>query len=148
LTPVSALRGQLDAGLRASERAQSRDGFRASEGLQRRDGVRASEGDWSTDGLLASEGLQVSEHGSGLLLHDWLTALRRWCRRRAGIGLHSLVRRPGRVEATRTHLDVIFEHRQADIRVRRAGLDLDPGWVPWIGRVVRFHYVDSEPDRS
>jgi len=24
--------------------------------------------------------------------------------------------------------------------VRRNGLDLDPGWVPWIGVVVRFVY--------
>jgi hypothetical protein len=27
-----------------------------------------------------------------------------------------------------------------DIEVRRAGLDLDPGWVPWLGRVVTFGY--------
>jgi hypothetical protein len=26
------------------------------------------------------------------------------------------------------------------LAVRRAGLDLDPGWVPWFGRVVGFHY--------
>ena len=25
-------------------------------------------------------------------------------------------------------------------RVRRAGLDLDPGYVPWLGCVVRFLY--------
>jgi hypothetical protein len=25
--------------------------------------------------------------------------------------------------------------------VRRAGLDLDPGWIPWLGVVVRFVYV-------
>jgi len=25
--------------------------------------------------------------------------------------------------------------------VRRLGLDLDPGWLPWFGRVVRFHYL-------
>ena len=27
-----------------------------------------------------------------------------------------------------------------DIDVRRAGLDVDPGWVPWLGTVVVFRY--------
>jgi hypothetical protein len=70
----------------------------------------------------------------------WHTAARRWCRRYAGIGLRELVLRPGRIRFTRTHLDVVLDHRTADIRVRRAGLDLDPGWVLWLGRVVTFHY--------
>jgi hypothetical protein len=30
----------------------------------------------------------------------------------------------------------------ADLRVRRRGLDRDPGWVPWYGRIVAFHYAD------
>jgi hypothetical protein len=25
--------------------------------------------------------------------------------------------------------------------VRRAALDLDPGWIPWLGVVVRFAYA-------
>jgi hypothetical protein len=41
---------------------------------------------------------------------------------------------------TRTDLDVSLSIDSADIRIRRAGLDLDPGWLPWFGRVVRFHY--------
>jgi hypothetical protein len=24
--------------------------------------------------------------------------------------------------------------------VRLAGLDINPGWLPWLGRVVSFHY--------
>jgi hypothetical protein len=28
-----------------------------------------------------------------------------------------------------------------DVQVRRAGLDIDPGWVSWLGTVVRFCYV-------
>ena len=27
---------------------------------------------------------------------------------------------------------------------RLAGLDIDPGWLPWIGRVVSFHYDHSQ----
>jgi hypothetical protein len=73
----------------------------------------------------------------------WLTALRRWCRRRARIGLASLVRRPGRVAISLTHLDIFFNLAEADLRLRRMALDVDPGWVPWLGRVVRFHYLDA-----
>jgi hypothetical protein len=84
------------------------------------------------------------EDDLGLLLRGLLTATRRWCRRHARMGLHSLVRRPGRIVATRTHVDVLFDIRQADVRVRGAGLDVDPGWVPWLGRVVKFHYLYGE----
>lgn len=81
---------------------------------------------------------------SGDGFDPWITATRRWCRRQARIGLHSLIVRPGRLAATSTHLDLAFALRESDVRVRRAGLDLDPGWVPWLGRVVRFHYEDSD----
>lgn len=84
------------------------------------------------------------EQDTEILLKSWLTAMRRWCRRYARIGLHDLVRRPGRICATRTHIDMIFDHRHAEIRVRKAGLDLDPGWIPWFGRVVVFHYLYGE----
>jgi hypothetical protein len=79
-----------------------------------------------------------------LALRAWLTAARRWCRRYAQIGLRDLVCRPGRIAATRTHVDVLFDRRQADVRIRKAGLDLDPGWVAWLGRVVYFHYLTEE----
>jgi hypothetical protein len=70
----------------------------------------------------------------------WVLAAGRWCRRHARLRLRDVVCRPGRLLATDTHLDVVLDPRAADIRVRRAGLDLDPGWVPWLGRVVTFHY--------
>jgi hypothetical protein len=82
--------------------------------------------------------------GFALLVDAWTVAARRWCRRGARMGMRTLVRRPGRVLATRTHVDVVFDHADADVRVRRAGLDLDPGWVPWLGRVVQFHYLYGE----
>jgi hypothetical protein len=74
------------------------------------------------------------------LARPWLTACRRWLRRNAGIGVASLVRRPAALSLTATHADVFFQLGDADLRVRRAGLDLDPGWLPWFGRVVGFHY--------
>ncbi len=55
--------------------------------------------------------------------------------------LRQLVRRPGRLRLTATHLDATFDLDAGDVRVRRLGLDLDPGWVPWLGLVVAIHYV-------
>jgi hypothetical protein len=75
-----------------------------------------------------------------LALSGWLVAARRWCRRVTGLGLRDLVSRPASLALTPTHLDLIFTHNQADLRLRRAGLDLDLGWVPWLGRIVNFHY--------
>jgi hypothetical protein len=51
-----------------------------------------------------------------------------------------VVGRPGRVEASPGWIDVHLELADVDVTVRRAGLDLDPGWVPWLGVVVRFCY--------
>jgi len=70
----------------------------------------------------------------------WVVAVRRWLRRHAGLGLSDLVLRPATLAWTPTHADLWFELRAVELRIRRAGLDLDPGWVPWFGRVVTFHY--------
>lgn len=76
-----------------------------------------------------------------VLVEAWQVAAQRWLAAYAGITPGGLIRRPGYIAHTRTHLDVYFSLREADIRVRRAGLDLDPGWLPWYGRVVLFHYA-------
>jgi hypothetical protein len=75
---------------------------------------------------------------------EWTRRIRRYARRTARIGLHGLICRPGRIASTDTHIDVLFPLDRADIRVRRAGLDLDPGWVPWLGRVIHFHYLGDD----
>jgi hypothetical protein len=51
------------------------------------------------------------------------------CRRRATIAAD-----PGWIEATLSLDDVSIE-------IRRAALDLNPDWVPWLGVVVRFVYA-------
>jgi len=50
------------------------------------------------------------------------------------------LRQAGRLFATETHLDLEFATIEIDVELRLAGLDIDPGWVPWLGRVVAFHY--------
>ena len=70
-------------------------------------------------------------------------ALVRLLRRHAGVGLVHVVRRAANVAATPTHLDVVLPLAQADVALRRCGLDNDPGWVPWFGWIVGFHYVEG-----
>jgi hypothetical protein len=79
-----------------------------------------------------------------ILVNDWMRQIRRRARLSARIGLRSLIRRPGQLRFTATHIDVFFGLGDADMRIRRAGLDIDPGWTPWLGRVIRYHYSDDE----
>jgi hypothetical protein len=76
-------------------------------------------------------------------LSAWCTALRRYLRGAVGIGLRDLVLRPAGLSITRTHLDLHYALSRGDLRLRRHGLDLDPGWLPWFGRVVSFHYGEG-----
>ncbi|MGR6320741.1 hypothetical protein Q2K19_22090 [Micromonospora soli] len=50
------------------------------------------------------------------------------------------LRRPGHVDAQAGWFVIHLPLASADPVVRRAGLDLDPGWVPWLGAVVRYVY--------
>lgn len=99
-------------------------------GLGRRDGRRPLCIDIDPD----ADPLEVQ------LVALWSRAVHRWLRRRARLGLGALIRRPARLALTPTHLDLRFDLAAVDLRVRRAGLDVDPGWLPWYGRVVGFHY--------
>lgn len=47
---------------------------------------------------------------------------------------------PALVLATPSHLDVHYRMSDVRLEVRRVALDVDPGWLPWLGRVVSFHY--------
>lgn len=64
-------------------------------------------------------------------------------RRHCALSLRALIHRPGRVVQSETHWDVMFDINQTDLRLRRMALDSDPGWVPWLGKVVQFHYVSE-----
>jgi hypothetical protein len=92
-----------------------------------------------SDFIEADAGL-ASSHA----LRLWRARLRRALRRRAGIDLHDVLRRQAWVSGTSAHLDVVFPLAEVDLRLRRHGLDSDPGWVPWFGRIVAFHFVGAE----
>jgi hypothetical protein len=70
----------------------------------------------------------------------WLIACRRWVRRHLAMGFRELVLRRAWLTTTSTHVDLALDLSTVDTRIRRAGLDLDPGWVDWFGRVVSFAY--------
>ncbi len=69
-------------------------------------------------------------------------ALRRFARRR----LYDLAGRKGWIIRDDATLDIRFPLASADIALRRRALDVDPGWVPWLGRVVHFHFSNAAMD--
>ncbi len=73
----------------------------------------------------------------------WHKGLDGWLRRRAGMPLHRLLRKRGEVELADEALTVRFPLDAADIRLRRRALDVDPGWVDWLGLSVRYRYEEK-----
>jgi len=49
--------------------------------------------------------------------------------------------RPGRLKIEPGWIELHLDMDQIDTRIRRIGLDLDPGWVPFLGAVVRIRYA-------
>jgi len=97
------------------------------------------------DPVLAALAAESLEPGPQVVVlnsisRHWSKILRRWSQVPGRFSLAALVHRPGSLVWQRTHLDLYFDHRQAEIRVRRLGLDLDPGWVSWLALVMQFHY--------
>lgn len=70
----------------------------------------------------------------------WVLAAQRQARACTGLTLRQLIARPALVTLSPTHIDMAFRPADAEIRIRSACLDFDPGWVPWLGRVVAFHF--------
>lgn len=77
-------------------------------------------------------------------LRRWLLRLRRTLRRHTGLDLTATVTRHGWLGASATHIDVVYPLDEVALPLRRLGLDADPGWVPWFGHIVAFHFVPRE----
>ncbi len=52
----------------------------------------------------------------------------------------TLLRVPGRIYISSSHIDLATSLQNISLRVRRAGLDRDPGWAPNFGWVIYFHF--------
>ena len=89
--------------------------------------------------LELTEKLSVSEG-----MRDWLEAatgcIRSLLVERTGTPDLSWLIKPAHVQASRMHLDVCFSLEAIDINVRRAGLDLNPEWLPDFRCIVHFCY--------
>ncbi|OZG70291.1 hypothetical protein BTA51_26585 [Hahella sp. CCB-MM4] len=48
-----------------------------------------------------------------------------------------------RIQASPSHIDLFAPMNQVRLDVRLAGLDVNPGWLPWLGRVVQFHFQEQ-----
>ncbi|HEX5182275.1 MAG TPA: hypothetical protein VFW19_03880 [Allosphingosinicella sp.] len=70
----------------------------------------------------------------------WRRALARAFRRSGRINLACLIRKPGRLSWAEERLIVRFPMTAIDLRLRRRALDVDPGWVDWLGFSVRYVY--------
>ncbi len=57
-----------------------------------------------------------------------------------GLWSPGLLHLPARMRVGPAHIDLHCALSDVRIDVRLAGLDVDPGWLPWLGCVVRFHY--------
>lgn len=47
---------------------------------------------------------------------------------------------PARIVHNVSHLDMYCDLMHVRLELRLAGLDINPGWLPWLGRVVQFHF--------
>lgn len=68
-----------------------------------------------------------------------LTLAQRWYGR-TELWTPRLLQLDARLQATPSHLDMYAAMGSVQLPVRLAGLDVNPGWLPWLGRVVNFHY--------
>jgi hypothetical protein len=69
-----------------------------------------------------------------------LRALRLICLQMTLRPLRRVLARGGHIFVSRTHLTIALRLAEVNLAVRKAGLDFDPGWLPALGRVVRFEY--------
>ena len=79
------------------------------------------------------------------LADSWLRVTACWLNQNQ-MRMRQLVHRRGLAAVTETHLDICLPLEESDLNIRRLALDLDPGWVSWLGRVIQYHYLHREPD--
>ena len=99
-------------------------------------GILSSERDITNAGTpLSSKPTSVEK-----LIRCWIVAVHRWLKRYAHLKISEIVNRRGAVTYARPQADITLLLNDVDLRIRRLGLDLDPGWLPWLGLIVHIHY--------
>ena len=72
-----------------------------------------------------------------LLLHHLAQRLPDW---RGAALLQRVLCRDARISADPGWIDVVYPMRDVSTELRRAAIDLDPGFLPWLGVVLRYRY--------
>ncbi len=49
-----------------------------------------------------------------------------------------------RIEQRLPYINVYFHVSSIQLPLRLLGLDINPGWQPWLGQVVKYHYVTDQ----
>ncbi len=79
-------------------------------------------------------------------LQAWLQRtmgfVRYWLRSIADLDPPEMLQIWGRIAVTYTHVDVFMAMESIDIRIRKVGLDLNPGWMPDFGYIILFHFEE------
>lgn len=78
------------------------------------------------------------------LTRTWAEQVSAWVERRTQAPLSALVRRPAILAWTPTHLDLVLPLSALSLAARRYALDANPGWVPWLGRIIEIRYVEND----
>lgn len=104
------------------------------------------------DGVLLAASHKVEAHwprsstqvdSAEQLVHAWVLAIQWWLAQYTELSLAALICRPGKLWRSETHMVIRFGFDDADIRVRRMGLDTDLSWVPSLEHVIAFEYRDD-----
>lgn len=59
---------------------------------------------------------------------------------KTGVWQPDLLALTAQIQYSPSHIDLYAPMNAIRLPVRLAGLDINPGWLPWLGRVVSFHY--------
>jgi hypothetical protein len=98
---------------------------------------------WRHATRVCPAGLQLSSELRRFL--HFVLPYARWRLNRAlgDASLQEVLLRAGTLYVSATHVDIVMGMKQICVPARLAGLDANPGWVPELGRVVTFHFVQE-----
>ena len=77
---------------------------------------------------------------AAMLLAGWSAWLDEQAPELAPPRLQSVCRRRGRIRFEPGWIELLLPLDAVDTSIRRLGLDLDPGWLPWLACVLRIRY--------
>lgn len=89
---------------------------------------------------------EIEERALGLCAARWAQHTADRLRATGTVGrddaavVHRVAKRNASVACEPGWIELSLALDDVDLDIRRAGLDIDPGWVAWLGRVVRFRY--------